>query len=281
MSDQRLSVAEIERNARVNDRQRRTMMLMQRIRPFASHQDYYRILGVSKTSNLHEIKTSYRQIALTIAPDKNPGLDTTAIFQAVNKAYDVLSDESKRREYDSGGQIGILGNDEDEYVEDNGLVQVRVREIKLFRRQSARLQNRLRVADPSLSSSERDDISNAAHLLLDKFSSLDLSQVYSSPMPFLELVRSTREDLKQFHDLTQQLFTRTSSVSPLSQQYGEDREDIEQDLQQMKQIIEDLTDESQHWNQQMRSLLQDARTDLIQLVSLSLVARRSPDSLTD
>jgi hypothetical protein len=150
----------------------------------------------------------------------------------------------------------------------------------MFGRQSARLQNRLQAADPFLSSSERDDISNAAHLLLNKFSSLDLSQVHSSPIPFLELVRSAREDLKQFHDLTQQLSTLTSPVSPLSQQeqYGEDREDIEQDLQQMKQIFEGLTDESQHWNQQMRSLLQDACRDLIQLVSLSLVAL-SPDSL--
>jgi hypothetical protein len=145
----------------------------------------------------------------------------------------------------------------------------------MFGRQSARLRNRLQAANPFLSSSERDVISNAAHLLINKFSSLDLSQVHSSPIPFLELVRSAREDLKQFHDLSQQLSTRTSSLSPLSrqEQYGEDREDIEQDLQQMKQIFEGLTNNSQHWNQQMRSILQEARTDLIQLVSLSLVAR--------
>jgi hypothetical protein len=119
MSGERWNVEEIERNAGMDDRQRRTMMHMQRIRPFVRRQDYYSILGVPKTATLQEIKTSYRKIALAVAPDKNPGLDTTEIFQTVNKAYEVLSDESKRREYDAGGQRDDLGDDDEEDVDDS------------------------------------------------------------------------------------------------------------------------------------------------------------------
>lgn len=65
--------------------------------------DYYEILGVSKTATADEIKKAYRKLAMKYHPDKNPG-DAAAeeMFKKVTSAYDVLGDEEKRRQYDAG-----------------------------------------------------------------------------------------------------------------------------------------------------------------------------------
>jgi hypothetical protein len=98
----------------MTDRQRRTMLQMQRIRPLARRQDHYVILGLNRSATQREITTAYRELARTIAPDKNPGMDTTEIFQMVNKAYEILSDEVKRSEYDNGGQREEYSYDDEE-----------------------------------------------------------------------------------------------------------------------------------------------------------------------
>ena len=66
--------------------------------------DYYNILGVNKTATPDEIKKAYRKLAIKYHPDKNPG-DKSAEekFKEINEAYDVLSDEKKRADYDSFG----------------------------------------------------------------------------------------------------------------------------------------------------------------------------------
>lgn len=97
----------------MNDRQRRTMLQMQRIRPLIRRKNHYVILGVSRDAPQRDITTAYRELARVIAPDMNPGIDTTEIFQLVNEAYEVLSDQSKRREYDSGGREEYSYEDED------------------------------------------------------------------------------------------------------------------------------------------------------------------------
>lgn len=67
--------------------------------------DYYSILGITKTSSAEEIKKAYRKLARKYHPDMNPGdKNAEARFKEVNEAYEVLSDNDKRKKYDQFGQ---------------------------------------------------------------------------------------------------------------------------------------------------------------------------------
>jgi len=63
--------------------------------------DYYKILGVAKTASADEIRAAYRKLAKKYHPDMNPN-DTSAEekFKQVQEAYDVLGDETKRKQYE-------------------------------------------------------------------------------------------------------------------------------------------------------------------------------------
>lgn len=70
--------------------------------------DFYEILGVSKSASAEEIKKAYRKTAMQYHPDKNPG-DKAAEdkFKEAAEAYEILSDENKRRKYDQFGHAGV------------------------------------------------------------------------------------------------------------------------------------------------------------------------------
>lgn len=66
--------------------------------------DYYQTLGVSKTATKDEIKKAFRKLAHQYHPDKQGGDE--AKFKEVNEAYQVLSDDQKRAQYDRFGSAG-------------------------------------------------------------------------------------------------------------------------------------------------------------------------------
>jgi len=72
----------------------------------ASKSDYYDILGISKGATAEEIKKSYRKQAVEWHPDKHKDGEKEAAekrFKEINEAYQVLSDEKKRKAYDQFG----------------------------------------------------------------------------------------------------------------------------------------------------------------------------------
>src|SRR5215472_3425220 len=70
--------------------------------------DYYKVLGVAENSSDKEIAKAYRKLAKQYHPDANPGSEER--FKEISAAYDVLGDETKRKEYDEVRHLGPVGN---------------------------------------------------------------------------------------------------------------------------------------------------------------------------
>ncbi len=76
-----------------------------------SKKDFYQVLGVSKSANADEIKKAYRKLAMQHHPDKNQGnKKAEEKFKELSEAYEILSDEKKRQNYDQFGTAGAQGN---------------------------------------------------------------------------------------------------------------------------------------------------------------------------
>ena len=72
--------------------------------------DFYETLGVARDASEADIKKAYRKLARQYHPDRNPGdKQAEARFKEVQSAYDVLSDKTKREQYDRFGTTGGPG----------------------------------------------------------------------------------------------------------------------------------------------------------------------------
>ncbi len=72
----------------------------------SNKRDYYEILGIQRSANKEEIKNSYRRLALQYHPDRNKSPGAEERFKEISEAYAVLSDDEKRKRYDTYGHVG-------------------------------------------------------------------------------------------------------------------------------------------------------------------------------
>lgn len=72
--------------------------------------DYYSILGVSKNATAEDIKKAYRKIAMKYHPDRNKEEGAEVKFKEATAAYEILSDEQKRKHYDTYGTAEGMGS---------------------------------------------------------------------------------------------------------------------------------------------------------------------------
>ncbi|KAF5737572.1 dnaJ subfamily C member 3 [Tripterygium wilfordii] len=90
---------------------REALMRAEKALKMSKRKDWYKILGVSKTSSVSEIKRAYKKLALQWHPDKNVDNreEAEAKFREIAAAYEVLGDEEKRTRYDRGEDIEDMG----------------------------------------------------------------------------------------------------------------------------------------------------------------------------
>jgi len=92
-------------------------------------QDYYKILGVARGAAKDDVRKAYRKLARKYHPDLNPGnKEAESKFKTLSVAYDVLSDEKKRKLYDEFGEAGLA----------TGFDAEKARTYEQWRQQSAR-----------------------------------------------------------------------------------------------------------------------------------------------
>lgn len=69
--------------------------------------DYYEILELSRTATQEEVKSAYRRKALKFHPDRNSDKQAEDKFKEATEAYEILSDQQKRQQYDQYGHSGV------------------------------------------------------------------------------------------------------------------------------------------------------------------------------
>lgn len=73
----------------------------------AEKKDFYEVLGVPKDASKDQIKDAYRKLAMQYHPDRNKAPEAEEKFKEISEAYAVLSDDQKRRQYDTLGHEGF------------------------------------------------------------------------------------------------------------------------------------------------------------------------------
>ena len=71
-----------------------------------SKRDYYEVLGIDKTATKEEIRKAYRSLSKKFHPDINKAADAEDKFKEATEAFEVLSDETKKANYDQFGHAG-------------------------------------------------------------------------------------------------------------------------------------------------------------------------------
>ena len=107
------AMRDLEKAAQLSPRDgniRQKMQQMANRKRIAERKDYYKILGIARDASVKDIRRAYRQLALEWHPDKNRD-DPSRLelaekkYQEITEAYEVLTDEEKRRRYDSGEDV--------------------------------------------------------------------------------------------------------------------------------------------------------------------------------
>jgi curved DNA-binding protein CbpA len=77
--------------------------------------DYYEIMGLENTASSEDIKKAYRELAKKYHPDINKSSTSEELFKLISEAYEVLSDETRRTQYDLYRKFEL----ESEAIEEN------------------------------------------------------------------------------------------------------------------------------------------------------------------
>ena len=75
----------------------------------SAKRDYYEVLGVGRGASADDLRRAYRRLARQYHPDVNKDPQAEAYFKEINEAYEILSDDQKRRAYDRFGHAGVQG----------------------------------------------------------------------------------------------------------------------------------------------------------------------------
>ena len=104
------------------------------------YQNHYDVLQIEKSASTSDIKKAYRKLAVQWHPDKHSKEDekeqATKIFQAIGRAYEVLSDDTKRQQFDDDLYFGKAGQDQYRDPRDRGNIWEQLRRERLRKQQA-------------------------------------------------------------------------------------------------------------------------------------------------